>query len=328
MPIHKGGRQAIADWIKGIAIILMVYGHLTHVGTQDFLQNDLVGIIYTFHMPAFLIISGFFLDFNNDISKSIHKTFRRIMVPYFVFGSLYLLGLVLIQSLNIHTNNAPPATMLDFFKILFFQPRGAYWFLHSLIILQASILVSRYLTFCCKLDYPFIVLALFFIAMACQLGLLFPRTAVYFLIGLLLRKFSDLIPNALFSGIFLMGLIALIGNNEIAVFSFFQVSWVLAILLFLAGVGLALSQQKIFAFGVWVGRNSLIILCFHAFFIVMFKPLANLFLLIDATGISYSLVVTLIATFGSIYSARIFDKLKFSKVLFGVNQLFILRDRS
>ena len=121
MPIHKGGRQAIADWIKGIAIILMVYGHLTHVGTQDFLQNDLVGIIYTFHMPAFLIISGFFLDFNNDISKSIHKTFRRIMVPYFVFGSLYLLGLVLIQSLNIHTNNAPPATMLDFFKILFFS---------------------------------------------------------------------------------------------------------------------------------------------------------------------------------------------------------------
>ncbi len=324
--IIQGGRQDIADWIKGIAIVLMVYGHLTHVGTQDYLQNDFVSVIYTFHMPLFLIISGFFLDFKSDVSAASHKIFRRIVVPYLFFGSLYMLGLVLIQSLNIHTNNAPPATMLDFFKILFFQPRGGYWFLHSLIILQVSILVSRYLTVCCKLKYPFVILAVFFIAMACELGLLFPRTAFFFLIGLLLRKFSDVIPNALFSGVFLIGLIALIGNNEIAVFSFFQVSWVLAILLFLAGLGLCVSQQKIFAVGIWVGRNSLIILCFHAFFIVMFKPLANLFLLMDATGLLYSFVVTLIATFGSIYSARIFDKLKLSKVLFGVNQLFVLRD--
>jgi fucose 4-O-acetylase-like acetyltransferase len=322
----EGGRQAIADWIKGVAIILMVYGHLTHIGKQDYLQNNFVEVIYTFHMPLFLIISGFFVNLKSNLSEAFHKTFRRIMVPYFVFGSLYMLGLMLIRSLNIHTNNSPPATMLDFFKILFFQPRGAYWFLHSLIILQASILASRHLTVCCKSNYPFVILAVFFIAMACQLGLLLPRIAVFFLIGLLLRKFSDVIPNALFSGIFLIGLIALIGNNEITVFSLFQVSWVLAILLFLAGLGLVLFQQKIFAFGVWVGRNSLIILCFHAFFIVMFKPLANLFLLIDATGLLYSFVVTLIATFGSIYSARIFDKLKLSKVLFGVNQLFVLRD--
>ena len=323
----EGGRQAIADWIKGVAIILMVYGHLTHIGTQDYLQQDFVGIIYTFHMPLFLIISGFFLDLNSNISKAVHKIFRRIMVPYLVFGSLYMLGLVLIQSLNIHTNNTPPATILDFFKILFIQPRGAYWFLHSLIILQASILVSRFITVCCKLDYPFVILAVFFIAMACQSGLLITGTAVFFLIGVLLQKFSDAIPNALFSGVFLIGLIALIGYNEIAVFSLFQVSWVLAILLFLAGVGLALSQQKIFAFGVEVGRNSLIILCLHAFFIVMCKPLANVFLLIDATGLLYSFVVTLIATFGSIYTARIFDNLNLSNVLFGVNKLFVLRDR-
>lgn len=319
----EGGRQAIADWIKGVAIILMVYGHLTHIGKQDYLQNNFVEVIYTFHIPLFLIISGFFLDLNSNISEASHKTFRRIMVPYLVFSSLYMLGLVLIQSFNIHTNNAPPATLLDFFKILFIQPRGAYWFLHSLLILQASILVSRYLTIYFKLEYPFVLLAVFFIAMACQLGLMIPKTAVFFLIGVLLRKFSDAIPNALFSGVFLMGIIALVGNNEIAVFSFFQVSWVLAILLFLAGLGFALSQQRIFAFGIWVGRNSLIILCLHAFFIVMFKPLADLFLLIDTTGLLYSIVVTLIATFGSIFAAGVFDKLNFSRVLFGVNKLLV-----
>ena len=322
----QGGRQVIADWIKGVAIVLMVYGHLTHIGTQEYLQNNFVGIIYTFHMPLFLIISGFFLDLNSNISEAFHKTFQRIMMPYLVFATLYMLGLVLIKSLNIHTNNAPPATVLDFFKILFIHPRGAYWFLHSLIILQLSILLSRYLTLSLKLEYPFIILVVFFISMACQFDLLNLRTAVFFFIGLLLRKFSNVIPNALFSGVFLMWLIALIGNEDIEVFSLIQVSWVLATLLFLAGVGVAFSQKKLFTLFVWVGRNSLIILCLHAFFIVMFKPLANLFLLIDATGFLYSFVVTLIATFGSIFAANVFDKLKFSRLLFGVNQLFILRD--
>ncbi|HAW18859.1 MAG TPA: hypothetical protein DCX14_01635 [Flavobacteriales bacterium] len=54
-------RITAPDFIKGLCIILMVYGHITMIGTLDEAQNAIKEFIYTFHMQIFLLVSGFFL---------------------------------------------------------------------------------------------------------------------------------------------------------------------------------------------------------------------------------------------------------------------------
>lgn len=119
-------RQIIPDWLKGLAIVLMVYGHITHLGSLAAYQTQIVKIIYTFHMPLFLIISGFFFNMKNEPYEIGKKLVNRIVRPYLIFISLYLFGLILIQRTGIPTSNAPPASFIDFFDIVFLRPRGAY----------------------------------------------------------------------------------------------------------------------------------------------------------------------------------------------------------
>ena len=74
-------RELKYDIAKGIAIILVIVGHghcISHL-TSSF--------IYSFHMPLFFIIAGYFYH-ERGIKESVRKDFRRLMVPYFVFAAL------------------------------------------------------------------------------------------------------------------------------------------------------------------------------------------------------------------------------------------------
>lgn len=81
-------RNAYADYLKGIGIVLVVMGHCWII------PSDLYKYIYSFHMPLFFMITGYF-------STSVNKqTFARysvqkiksIYLPYIFY---YLLSLVL-----------------------------------------------------------------------------------------------------------------------------------------------------------------------------------------------------------------------------------------
>lgn len=318
------GRQSIPDWIKGIAITLMVYGHVTHVGSASLIQTKVVDIIYTFHMPLFLIVSGFFLNMSSNIIEATHKIFRRIFLPYFIFICLYLVGLILIQQAGIHTNNPPPTSAIGFFRTILIHPLGGYWFLHSLIVLQLSILVSRYLVSRCDLEESSLVFISFcLIALACKTGLLLTQTAVFFMVGITLRKFMNEFPASVRTGLLLLIIIVFVGSGGIFTFSLIQMAWVLSIVLLLAGLGAVFINIVFFSGVVWVGRNSLIIMLLHAMFVVISKPLAHYFLVADSSGVMYSITVTLVTVFGSLLAAKIFDKLNWSRVIFGVDEVFI-----
>ena len=326
LPETQKDRQTIPDWLKGVAIVLMVYGHVTHVGSASFLQKNIVSIIYTFHMPLFLVISGFFLNTTKNINVALKGLFRGIVLPYFIFISLYLFGLILVQQVGIHTNNAPPISMIDFLDIVFIHPRGGYWFLHSLLLLQLSILASRYLVSRSNQEVPLAnIVSICLIALVCKFGLLLPRTAVFFLVGMAMRKFSNLLPASVYTGLLLLIIIVLVGAEDIFTFSLVQTAWVMSILLVLAGLGLVLSNTAFFSMMSWVGCNSLIVLLLHAIFVVILKPLARPFLLGDSSGVSYSIMVTLIAVYGSLTVAKFLDQLRWSRIIFGADKIFIIR---
>lgn len=70
-------RDVSIDMMKGIAIILMIYGHTTFF--------PIVGNwIYTFHMPLFFFISGCFYTNNYKVTKD----FKKLIIPYLIFVSL------------------------------------------------------------------------------------------------------------------------------------------------------------------------------------------------------------------------------------------------
>lgn len=62
---NKSNRNLYIDIVKGIAIILVVYGYcIEYYSTEylngNFFYSDLIHkIIYSFHMPLFMLVSGY-----------------------------------------------------------------------------------------------------------------------------------------------------------------------------------------------------------------------------------------------------------------------------
>ena len=67
------------DNVKGLAIILVVLGHIA---------SSFSTFIYSFHMPLFFIVSGFFLNPINELKSEIIKSFKRLFRPFFIYLTL------------------------------------------------------------------------------------------------------------------------------------------------------------------------------------------------------------------------------------------------
>ena len=70
------------DWInilKGVGVLFVVVGHLS---------TPMSKFIFSWHMPLFFFVSGFFINKDTPITDHIVKNFKRIMFPYLIFGAL------------------------------------------------------------------------------------------------------------------------------------------------------------------------------------------------------------------------------------------------
>lgn len=72
-------RIEFADRLKGICICLVILGH-------SVIPDALLRFIYTFHMPAFFFVSGFFFS----KKASLKKDSRRLLLPYVVCAAVVL----------------------------------------------------------------------------------------------------------------------------------------------------------------------------------------------------------------------------------------------
>lgn len=106
------------DNLKVLLILLVVFGHLINViykfqseMTEVKLVSGLWMTIYTFHMSAFVFISGFF---SKNFDKSNRNMFNSLIIPYLIFNTLFY-----IMRMN--------------FKIPI-SPDSAMWYLFALII--------------------------------------------------------------------------------------------------------------------------------------------------------------------------------------------------
>jgi fucose 4-O-acetylase-like acetyltransferase len=101
-------RQLYPDVVKAVAIILVVFGHNIQFGSgykywasDSYFSNPVFIFIYTFHMPLFMLLSGYF--FANTVkkyetSKLIDNRFKTLFVPIFMW-SLIPVGILLLKSI-------------------------------------------------------------------------------------------------------------------------------------------------------------------------------------------------------------------------------------
>lgn len=78
-------RSSLFDNLKGFLIFLVVFGHMLEpqiTGMANFLYLN----IYSFHMPAFIFVSGWF-----SRHSTIKKTITHVLLPYLAFQLIYLL---------------------------------------------------------------------------------------------------------------------------------------------------------------------------------------------------------------------------------------------
>lgn len=313
-------RKIEPDFVKGIAIILMVYGHMTHVGAWALQQINIVEIIYSFHMPLFLMISGFFLNMKKPCSVLLSNLFSKIARPYFIFITLYLLGLMMISHFGIKTSNIPPSSWLQIVKLELYKPIGAYWFLHSLIVITISFIAGKFISQLLKFKHHLLITILF-LAIFNLIGMIQFRTITYFIIGVLFAHLYKELPRSyIMSSVVL--LILLFGFKIPLMFSWQQIIWCVSILTLITAIANKFHELIITSFIAYIGRNSLIILLLHSLVIIALKPISFLFLRLDVTGVLYSIFTVLFTISVCFMFAFFSDKLRLSLLLFGSDKVY------
>ena len=129
------------DWLKVFTMILVVYAHICN--------SLLVTIIFSFHMPLFLFISGF-LHKQRSFKDELRVTFKSLIIPYFILTFAFL-------AINLDVN------LKDYFYTLlcsleqtpyYIRPM---WFVYSLAVIRIVVSALKSLNRCIILSLLLIV---------------------------------------------------------------------------------------------------------------------------------------------------------------------------
>ncbi len=181
------------DLLKGLGISLVVVGHMTPglgpAGYQRFRD-----IIYTFHMPLFMAVSGYLYAATarigswRDYRAFVVKKLKRLAVPYFAV-SLTILAVKALAGRFVTLEN--PVTG-DFWRYIFLNPSGGFaeflWFIY---VLQVIFVIFPFIELKVKnrifLSVVFIGMALLRAPHAFCLNIVF-LMIVYFYLGALMAR--------------------------------------------------------------------------------------------------------------------------------------------
>lgn len=149
----KGGRDLVdernqtIDILRGIAAISVILGHSIQRGmSAGFENNILVKLIYTYHMPLFILLSGYTLYLSNPKwdSQFIIKKVKRLLLPTIVWS--YLLYFARnISFTGLYVVNFPNSLWL-YTRQFLLHPDALIWFLYIVFLcILFFILVKRWL---------------------------------------------------------------------------------------------------------------------------------------------------------------------------------------
>lgn len=114
-------RNYLFDNLKFFLIVLVVFGHSLEEISLEHNYAIIRAWIYSFHMPAFVFISGYFSKCVRRGGESARKTIINCAIPYFIFNTIFALYTEKTLAINILT------------------PKYIFWYLFSLLIWRLMI---------------------------------------------------------------------------------------------------------------------------------------------------------------------------------------------
>lgn len=305
-------RLAHIDYLRSVYIILMVIFHLAYIGDKYPYAKLLV---YTFHMPAFLIISGYLLNTEKRPATFL-KTIGWIFVPYAVMECGYItMSAILPVRQQVESLSAGL-----FADKLFLHPLGPYWYLHTWMLCSLCCYAIHRL-FPRADSLPVIILSGLSLWLLSCAELVSPGNAVYFLLGTAIRRcqipFTRFFQGSLYALIPLCLLCLYPENLDRFTLGGMTITYLTFSVLLAVYPRLGHSVRQAAHF---IGRNTLPILLFSPIFTMLAKPLIP-WLAFDATGLLFTLIATTTAVLGSFTIAWCMDKWKLSRYFSGKNLL-------
>lgn len=294
MDYEKGKRIEWIDIAKGLTMLLVILGHSVN---GNLYGNITRGIIFSFHMPLFFIVSCITYKFSNDehdLIVNLKKSIKHLLLPaviiylilivyqtindtsllfdvYFLRKSLYILIFSSGIDLNYYGINAPAIGIPWFFFALFIG-RFIFDFSHLNIKDNKKLLIFSITTGLIGVLWGQVQEAPFSIDIALAIQPFF--YAGYFIKNSLDNQFTY--KKVFFYLIVWLSTLYLTFPEhysrsylELAArrYSLFPISYISAIAgtMFVFGICYYLSKLSIFrkSFG-YIGKNSLYLLCIHA----------------------------------------------------------------
>lgn len=118
------------DLLRGIAIALMIWGHCIQYcngGRIDFFENAAYKCIYSFHMPLFMLISGY-LFYYSEKKRNLHDLIsRKINTLLYPILSCSIINVILTIGIDSILKGTPEA-VLEAIRIY------SLWFLWSVLL--------------------------------------------------------------------------------------------------------------------------------------------------------------------------------------------------
>ncbi|MFD8730229.1 acyltransferase family protein [Streptomyces sp. NPDC059611] len=115
-----GGRDHFFDNAKYLAIVLVAIGHAWEPLPSGRLVEAAYTLIYTFHMPVFILIAGYFSRGFELRPDRVWKLITSLLVPYLIFEVLYTVFQRLTRDPDYSLSLLSPYWLLWFLPALFF----------------------------------------------------------------------------------------------------------------------------------------------------------------------------------------------------------------
>lgn len=142
--LQAEGRDLGLDAIKAFATILVIVGHVIQYTTPDFDNSILFRVIYSFHMPLFMFISGYLIRLDPGRGKAdfLAAKFMQLVVPFLLWSVL----LVSLENFAAIKSGGAYVLLDRLYQVVLRPDNGGLWFLWVLFLnfLVFTVLVENY----------------------------------------------------------------------------------------------------------------------------------------------------------------------------------------
>ena len=166
------------DILKFFAIALVVWGHAIQFFSIEYLDSFIYRCIYSFHMPLFMFIAGFFYASSSKLEfwSMLKKKFKQLILPCFVWAFIATIISTFLLDSTFHIQS------------ILIKGVTNYWFLKCLFIFYMFAGI-------CEKTKKYKQILLFAMLIFSQFIPFYQIPAMYqfFLLGILVREYQNLI---------------------------------------------------------------------------------------------------------------------------------------